>query len=158
MFKNVLQVVAGYMIWRRLKLIEHINYKKIVLVLTGENEKIDEYALIHLDDVMKRTYAESALILSTEQARLDKINAYSFSHCIKTRLITNRQLNLIFKWYCLDSYFVNLIFTYTQTPKDNLLDKYMQETEVNTEDAVCLGLYKLRRVPSNEQTGGVNHV
>ena len=47
-----------------------------------------------------------------------------------------------------DGFFDNIVFTYAFRPQDNLLGKVLKETQVNEEDAVCLGLYHLRAVLS----------
>ena len=45
-----------------------------------------------------------------------------------------------------------IVFTYTTSPKDNQLGRVLKETQVNEEEAVCLGLYQLRKVPEIKET------
>lgn len=148
MLKQVLQVLAGHMLWKKLKRKEHINDKKLVLVLTGENEKIDLYALKYLDQEIARKYADAALIISDQQKCIHMALQYSYQHEVKTKLLSQKEILLLFKWHCLDRFFKNLIFTYVRTPKDNLLERFLNETDVNEEEIVCLCLYNFRKLPS----------
>lgn len=148
MIKQVVQVMAGQLLWMNLKRQEHLDYKKMVLVLTGENEKVDLYALRYLDKAMNRKSADKALILSDKQKCIDMALRCNYQHTVKTKLLSQKKIMLLFKWFSLDKFYKNLIFTYVRTPKDNLLDRFVRETDINEEEIVCLCLYNFREMPT----------
>ena len=41
----------------------------------------------------------------------------------------------------------NVVFTFVKTNKDNLLEHFINKTDINEEDVVCLALYNLREIP-----------
>lgn len=148
MIEQAKQAIAGQLLWNKLKRQEHLDYRHIVLVLTGENEQVDQYALLYLDHLMDRKNANIALILSHRQACIDMVTQYRYRHAIHTRLLSQREIILLYKRYCLDRFFVNLFFTYVRLPKDNLMERFLKETEINEEDVVCLCLYNFRGIPT----------
>lgn len=151
MIKQSIDAIKGQLIWSNLMRKESLDDKKIVLVLTGENDRVDEYALKYLDDVIDRKYAEEALVIAADEKMTEKIDQYTYSHPVKTRILPPKKVGLIHKWYCLDKlFFRNLIFTYVRTNKDNLLERFLQETDVDEEDVVCLALYNLTRIPEKK--------
>ncbi len=156
MVKQSIEIIKGYFIWSVLKWKEHLDYKKVVLVLTGENAKVDDYAIRYLDYVMERKSAEQALVLVSDENAAQKVSLNVCRHKVKTKMICEKKIERIFKWYCLDKFYKNLIFTYVRTNKDNLLERFLNETEINEEDIVCLALYNLRKVPVKE--AGVHNV
>lgn len=154
MLKQVAQVMAGQVLWMNLKRQEHLDERKFVLVLTGENEKVDFYALEYLDKVMNRKCADMALILSDQQRCIDMVSQGHYQHTVKAKLLSQKRIMLLFKWYCLDRFFKNLIFTYVRTPKDNLLERFLKETDINEEETVCLCLYNFRKMPAENTVDG----
>lgn len=156
MVRQSIEVIKGYFIWSLLKWKEHLDYKKVVLALTGENESVDDYALRYLDYVMERKSAEQALILVSDENTAKKVLLYDYRHEVKTKIVSVKKMELIYKWHCLDRFYKNLIFTYVRTNKDNLLERFLNETEINEEDVVCLALYNLRKIPVKE--AGVHNV
>ena len=67
MFKEVIRILYGSFIWNILRLRLRINSKKVVIILVGENRKLDYYAMLHLKDYMKRKCVNQALILLDEK-------------------------------------------------------------------------------------------
>ena len=44
MVKQSIDVIKGYLAWLTIQWKEQLDYPNLVLVLTGENEKVDDYA------------------------------------------------------------------------------------------------------------------
>ena len=152
MIKQCLDVTKGYLIWSAVRLRENVDNKKVVLVLTGENDKVDDYALRYLDHVIERKYADEALVIAPDRGMAEKVFRYDYSHRVKVKVLPMKKIALIYKWYCLDKlFFKNLIFTYIRTTSDNLLGRIMDETDIDEEDVVCLALYNLRTIPGKKK-------
>lgn len=151
MIRQCLVVIKGYLVWLGVKLRENVDYKKVVLVLTGENDRVDDYALRYLDHVIERKYANEALVIAPDKEMAEKVSRYDYIHRVKAMVLPMKKIVLIYKWFCLDKYFFkNLIFTYTRTNSDNMLGRIMDETDIDEEDVVCLALYKLRTIPGKK--------
>lgn len=148
MLKQAKQAIAGQLIWNKLKRQEHLDYSKVVLVLTGENEQVDLYALMYLDQLIDRKSADMALIISDKQTCIDMVPQFHYQHKVQTKLMPENQIILLQKRFCLDKFFINLFFTYVRTPKDNLIERFLTETDINEEDVVCLCLYNFRKIPT----------
>lgn len=156
MIKESLEVILGHFLWLAIKWRYCMDYSKIALVLTGENETVDEYALSYLDHVIERKCAKEALVIVSDRKAVKRPLIRRCRYPVRTKVISDRKIKLIFKWHCLDKFYKNLIFTYVRTNQDNLLERFLNETEINEEDAVCLALYNLREIP--EQKAGVCNV
>ena len=81
---------------------------------------------------------------------------YQHRHAVRVKAISAQKMELIHKWHCLGRFYKNLIFTYVRTNKDNLLERFLNETEINEEDIVCLVFYNLRSVPI--KSAGIHNV
>lgn len=154
MFKEALHILHGVFLWRMLRLKLRINYKKVVLVLVNENSELDYYALAHLEDYMNRKFADEAVVLYLDEEGIDHFAESVLAEYVsaekKVRLCkcSRRTVEAVYDYYSFHKFFDNLTFTFASHPKDNLLGKVLEKTQVNEEDAVCLGLYHLRTVPA----------
>lgn len=142
-----IKLVKGDLLWKYFRLRYAINDTTVVLFLTGENPKIDEYALKYLGLVMERKgcnrvviFVENEELFSFAKGKLNlSINA-------DVRKITTAQIMAVYNWYRVVRFNKNLFFTFTDRTKDNLLGKFIRETEINEKDAVCLAIFNFRKV------------
>ena len=140
-------------LWKKMKREYKIAYPKVVLVLTGENKDLDRACLLHLPEFIDRKYAGSAIVFYSKESyvgpELPEISGYDVSFIV----MEDRVMAEIYELYCFWKYYDNIVFTYTSRPKDNLLQRYLNETDVDVNDAACLALYHLRHVtrPYNRQ-------
>lgn len=147
MESEIRQIIKGYILWRSIKLQYHINNQKIVLILAGENEKLDFFALAHLEDFVKWKWAKEAVILAENRETVQLIKKMNYAFPVKAEVMKKEARECLYRFYSFDKFFDQIVFTYTNRPKDNLLGRVLRETEINEEDAVCLALYHLRAVP-----------
>lgn len=142
-----MKLVKGDLLWKYLRLRYAINDTTVVLFLTGENPKIDEYALKYLGLVMERKGCNRVVIFVENEELFcfakEKLNA-----TIKAdvEMITVAQIMTIYNWYRVVRFNKNLFFTFTDRTKNNLLGKFIRETEINEKDAVCLAIFNFRKV------------
>lgn len=141
------KILSEYLYWNFLRLRFGINYHKVVLVLSEENKEVDRQAIIHLKHFMDRKRAKSAIVFCKEQSKkqIESMLTEDVSALVKP--ITNKEMSMLYSLYCFIKFFDNIVFTNTDTPEENKLGRYIRETDVNEEDAVCLALYHLRHVP-----------
>ena len=141
-------ILKGWLIWNNIRIVQSIDYKKVVIVLTGNNEKIDQCCLNYIEEFMRRKYLNEAILLHD---RYGDANPYYRTNGrkinVKDVIIKKKTIETLYKYYNLVRFYDNLVFTYTDTPKDNYLGRYLRETDIDEEDAVCLALYHLRCIP-----------
>lgn len=152
MFRETVQMVYGALSWKVMRIKFRVNYKKVILVLVNENKELDYYAMIHLKDYMQRKYANEALILYADKTVYHMIRNIKTGVNKKVYQYPEKKIRRIYRYYSFFKFFDNIVFTYTSSPKDNQLGKILKETQVNEEEAVCLGLYQLRTVPEIKET------
>lgn len=141
------QILHGWLFWKIIKTRFQIDYRKVVIVLSGENAEVDRQAIIHLSDFMERKHVDKAIIFCNEQAK-EKIKIiFEENSSILVETLGNDEMVLLYSFYSFIKFFDNIVFTNTDTPSDNMLGRYLDKTQVNEEDAVCLALYHLRQVP-----------
>ena len=148
MIREIIEVVAGDVSWNLLKLRYHIDYSKVVLVLTGENADVDDYALKYLDKYIERKVAKEAVVIALDKNEREKLKSkYSFKYKTKIIVCSSKKIDRIYKRKCLNKINNNLVFTYIDKTKNNLLGKFLRETDINAKDVVCLALYNFRTNP-----------
>lgn len=149
MVKQDIDVARGYFLWLLLNRKGCANHRILFLVLTGENEKVDGYALEFLDSAMDRKSVEEALVIVSNEEMVERVSRHEYRHVVRTKILSRNNIGLLYKWYCLNDCLDNLIFTFVRTNSDNLLDQFLRETDIDERDVVCLALYKLRHIPEN---------
>lgn len=148
MFKEIIDVLYGGLIWRIWKLRFRANEKMIILVLVNENIKIDSYALAHLEDFMNRKYANRAVVVFDCKKTKQQIKIIPLPSGVKVYHSSRKIIERVYQYYSFFKCSDKLVFTYTNHPKDNQLGKVLYKTHINEEEAVCLGLYRLRKIPA----------
>lgn len=152
MFKEAVQMFYGALSWEIMRIRFRISYKKVILVLVNENRELDYYAMIHLKDYMQRKCANEALILYADKNVHHMICNIKAGVHKKVYPYSEKKLRRIYRYYSFYKFFDNIVFTYITSPKDNQLGRVLNETQINEEEAVCLGLYQLRTVPGIKET------
>lgn len=150
MLKQICHITHGYLIWLKYRMRFRIDDHKAVIVLTGENCRIDYYALIHLKEYVQRKFIEKVVILIRDKKVMKLIDTIPFLFDVKVHFINDRELSLFYDYYCFEEHMDNMVFTYVSKPADNLMQKILEETDIDEEEAVCLGLYCLRAVPKSD--------
>ncbi|MCI9546459.1 MAG: hypothetical protein HFH60_07230 [Lachnospiraceae bacterium] len=118
--------------------------------MTNENKKLDYYAMIHLEDFMKRKYADEAIILLNNKKAYKMIKMVNPAVSVKAYWYSKDKIEMLYNYYSFHKFSDRVVFTYTDNPRDNQLGRVLRETQVDEEEAVCLGLYHLRSIPSKK--------
>ncbi|WP_026496488.1 hypothetical protein [Butyrivibrio sp. WCD3002] len=147
-------MIKGWFLWKILRIKYGINYKKVVLVLSGENRALDMACIDNLPDFIGRKYARAAIIFYPEDVY--SLGDFDISPGDNVKLISlpGGDISKLYDYYCFMKFFDNIVFTFTDKPADNLLQRYLDETDINEDDAACLALYHLRYVPGASGTKG----
>ncbi len=153
MFRRMLHITKGYFLWRKYRTRFQIDDRTAVLVLTGEDSNVDHYALLHLNDYVKRKVADRAVIFVMDQTSEEQAKSRPFSFPTEVCMMEKEEELLFYDYYCFEEYFDNIAFTHVRLPEDNLLWRLLKDGKVNAEEAVCLGSYCLRRIPAIAEDG-----
>lgn len=154
MLREISSVFHGMIIWKIFQMRFRVNEKKVVLVLTNDRKALDYYALVHLKNFMNRKYAKEAVILFSDQRTYVLLKRWKDNVPVRFVCWPERKIESLYRYYSFYRFSDKIVFTYTDTPKDNQLGKLLRETQIKEEEAVCLGLYRLRRVPEMENGAG----
>ena len=147
MKSQLVRLLQGYLLWKFLIVKHGIDYRKVVLVMSEENAEVDRQAIINLQIFMERKHAKSAIVFCRNQAKEEAEQMIGKSRPVSVEVLTDGEMAKLYSFYCFNKFFDNIVFTNTDTPKDNMLGKYLKETNVNEKEAVCLALYHLRCIP-----------
>lgn len=147
MIKEILAILHGAFIWEIFCMRFCINEQKVILVLVNDRERLDHYALAHLEDFMHRKYAKQAIILFHDKTVYRQIKRMHLKVSVRLCCWPEKKMKMLYDYYSFYKFSDKIVFTYTDKPKDNQLGKVLRETRIREEEAVCLGLYRLRRVP-----------
>lgn len=147
MFGQIGHVTHGYLIWLGYKLRFRLDQHTVLLVLTGKDRRLDTYALIHLGHYVERKIADRAVILTADGTAWEQASKIPFPFAVEVYRVKEQEISLLYDYYCFEEYLDNVVFTYIDRPKDNLLGRLLRETDIDEEEAVCLGCYCLRSVP-----------
>lgn len=161
MLREMIHIVHGAIIWNIFRLRFQVDEKKVVLVLVNDNEKLDYYALVHLKHYMERKYAKEAILLFDDRIVYKKAKKIKLEVPVRFCRWERKTIKWLYDYYSFYCFSDKIVFTYTDCPKDNGLGKLLRETQVQEEEAVCLGLYRLRTVPkenSSARLGMYHHL
>jgi hypothetical protein len=143
-------ILKGWLFWQRVRIKYLINYNKTLIVLSDENYELDRQVLLHLPDYVERKHADKAIVLCDES----RLHEWSYilpkNINMQIKAMSKEDMEKLYDYYCFFKFFDNVVFTYTDKPKDNLLGKFLRETDVNEEDAAFLALYHLRSIPKTK--------
>ena len=121
--------------------------------MANESAEIDRQSIIHLKDFVDRKYADSSIVFCTEDRKQEIRRLIGRLPAVYIKTMTMTEMSKLYSFYCFTKFFDNIVFTYTDIPKDNMLGRYLKEAKICEEDAVCLALYHLRCVPNKETSG-----
>lgn len=151
MYRRTRLVLMESLRWIRFRMKYRVGYDKVVIALSGENRKLDYYTMVYLENYVKRKFASGAVILFNDRETKKMIDSFVFSFPVEIVFCPPDKMKRLYDYYSFEKFFDNIVFTYVSKPKDNLLGRLLKETEVNEQDAVCLGLYHLRKVVELEE-------
>lgn len=156
MIKEICDVLAGSFLWTILKIKDQLDYSKVVLVLSGENKDVDKYALVYLDTVIDRKRAAKAVIYVTDdETKTFTEKNLNTRYPVKIKKLKSSTVDHIYRRYTIEKFYKNLFWTYTDKTRNNLLGRFIRETEINAEDVVCLAIYNLRQIPNGAKRKNV---
>ena len=151
MFRETLHVLKGNFLWHYLKARHGIGERSALLILTGENENVDSYAVQYLQAYVQRCKADRVYIWTKKSSLFEEAQR-TCRIPVRRFHMTENQLQLLFDYYCFYRFFPNSVFTYINQPKDNQLGKLLLLRGADEEDIVCLGFYNLRIVPGKNKS------
>lgn len=146
MVREMMGVLRGAVIWEMMRLRYGIDEKSVVLILTGDNRELDRYALQHLQDYMERKFADKAVVVCQDEEAYGQVGRMVLPENVRLCKWNGKRVERLYGYYSFYRFSDRVVFTHTDSPKDNMLGRLLRETAVREEEAVCLGLYRLRKV------------
>lgn len=148
---KIVRIFIADLYWLYIIIKEKIGKRDVVLVLMGENKKVDELSLEYLDLFRERRHARKAIVFVPQSEAEKWKNKSDVSESAKIRGIKKKYILLLYERYCINKFFKNLVFTSIKTTKENMIDRYLKETNITEEDVVCLAFYNFRGIPQRNE-------
>lgn len=144
---DIIKILFMKMEWDVFRILNHISDEEGILVLSGENAKIDEISVARFGEYLKKKYLSKGVILVNRFER-NMINHIKKNTALHIRIISLSPIRLkhFYKLHCVKPFVGNIAFTYINTPKDNKLGKYLEKSELDENELVCLALFRLGHV------------
>ncbi len=141
------KILRGKKIWDAMSREYRFDSKNVVLVLAGDNKKLDLFALDYLQTFVSRKKANRAEILLTDESYVaDYLQRKNFLFPVNERKSRREDLSLLYDYYCFAFNLDNIAFTFLNHCYYNLMGRILNETDITEEEAVCLGVYWLREL------------
>lgn len=137
----------GWKLWHSMKRKYHINYEKVIIIMSEDDDEWNRMALLHLPDYMERKNVREAVIFLTENIDRDSIKRLAGEN-VELATISKECVWYLNKYYCLYRFFDNIVFLSLDMPKDNNGREILGNGVISKEELICLGFYFLRRVPN----------
>lgn len=148
MIKEICKVLAGKFYWEFYRHKLHLDTSKVVVLLSGENEEVDKYAMLYLDNIIERKRAKSAVVFVMDDTVMAEAKkCLDSKYPVKLLKIRRNIIDSIYKLYMMDRFYPNFFWTFTDYTKSNLLGRFIREEGISAEEAVCLAIYNFRRIP-----------
>lgn len=143
MIRDFGEAFRGYLVWKRLKRKYGIDDRYAIIVLPESRRKWNQCAVKYLPDYMKRKRADKVLIVVSDKS--EGYEAEEFAEAIV--LLSEEDIRLLMKLYCLIRYSDKIVFFYLNYPRDNMSEMILEKGDISMDEVICLGLYQLREVP-----------
>lgn len=148
LFLNIIyyQLYSEYLVIRF-----KLSYKRLLAIITEEDNEVNYFALAHLDELVKKGYGKEVIVATTNkfvQTNAKKLSKY----CNRVFLMTNRQKNMILKCYQFSG--AGLLLVSLSQPFGNMNRNLIGVSNITKEDLVCYccyGLFQYKNIMSYEE-------
>ncbi len=147
MLRNIASIAHGYIIWRYLVYRYHIKKNDAVLMLPDNNKEWNICGIKFLPSYMEKKMCNRALIFETKKNGRH-IDA-KFNGDLEFHILKRKQMRDLLSYYCLYRFFDNIVLLFIREPRDNRSEFALKNTSVSLEELICIGIYRLQKVPVN---------
>lgn len=144
-WKDTEKIKNNYELWEEFQ-IRYALEKDVILMLANDNLEFDLGAVTYLKTYMKRNLKDKAHIFYFSDKSENLLDCIADDAGIAVHRIKEEEFKSLYELYSFYKFYNNIFFTYTDYPKDNLLGRILRETDISEREAVCLALYKFRKV------------
>ncbi len=143
----MVRLLHSWISWKCFAKRNKIHYPSVVLFLANENIDYDRQAIYYFKYFMERKYSHKGIIFWSYEESKQMLETVKVEQNIEIKYIHKKILKKYYQYYCFDKFYDNLVFTFVNIPESNQLSYVLNTSEVNEEDAVCLALYGLGKIP-----------
>jgi len=143
MLFNFFRIFYAQLFWKIFSVKNRITKEKILLILAGENSVIDKIAKCRFQELIEKRYMKNGIIIMSQE---DKDVYFENANGIDIIYLTPDKIKLLYEYYCFYKFTNNIVFTYVMTPHDNKLQSYINGSNIDENDVVCLALFRLGHI------------
>lgn len=143
---NKERILRGKKAWEKVSNELNVDNNTVILVLANDDNELDNEALKHLPNFVKRKRARCAAILVPADMIKKRVLEFSYSFPTTISIVNREVLIQIYDYYCFAFNLDNIAFTFIEQCSYNTLGRLLEETDITAEEAACLGVYWLREL------------
>ena len=119
------------------------------ILFPHKNDSYNYYALLHLEEYVKKCNAKTIVILSSESVIFDAI-PYFTSLNVMCHMLTDHDIDAIIKYYALYEFTSRLTIISLTRPYDTCGENLIGVKGVTKEDLLCFDIYRFSETPKKE--------
>jgi len=151
--KRLKSAFAGRAFWLKLKREYDIDNGIYVLLMPEDDRELNEYALLHIDDLVNHRKARGVIILSNNRQVIDVASDKS-DKILSTKELTEKQIDNLLSFYELYAFSERLLIVSLTRPFGRKLHKTVGIHGVTKEELVCLCIFLIRDWINGESPDG----
>ncbi len=151
LIKHYLQAWRGYRIWKR---IDRQLQSPLYLLMPKETDEYNYYALLYLEEYMKRKGLQEAVALTCDEEAIAALQAFVPNGKAKGVRLSGKEAARLIKYYALYEFTSRLVIVSLSEPYDTHGENLLGVHGVGKEDLVCFDIYKFGEKP---QIASVNY-
>lgn len=134
-------------IWDEYVSFYNIDDRTVVLALAGESRKIDSEALARLPHFVRRKKSNRVVVFKGKDSVDAETICEEYGLDVDIYEVPIAELREIYRYYTFAFNLDNIVFTFLEECPYNYMGRILNETDITEDEAVCLGLYCLRKLP-----------
>ena len=139
-YKHFSSALKGRYEWSRIKKEYKLKEGVLVLLMTDKNEKINYFALKHLDSYRTKKYMDSVIIL-TDQIRVQEMQQEMQTACTDVVWLDSDKCENLKKYYQLQLFYSYFLLVSVNQPDGNTVGNMLKSGKITEEELVLGSIY-----------------
>ena len=142
MYKNLFAAYCGWWSWKKIIKRKEVSNRTVILLLPSCDREVNYFALLHLDELLKKRNFDNALILSHDGAV--KKSAALFSDKILDVIEYSRKnAENLMQFYCLYDFDRRFIVASLDEPTGRNASRLIGKRGTTKEELLVIGVYRV---------------
>lgn len=135
----------GYQIWNK---IDKEYHAPIYILMPKEKDEYNYYALLHLEQFLKKRKITEAVILTCDEEAIAATEVFISDYKVNAKYISRQEALALIKYYSLCEFTSKLVIVSFTEPYDTYSEHLLGVHGVTKEELVCFDIYRLGVKPT----------